>query len=205
MSYGVELDLENRDDGQLWQLFRDGGVVKAFEFLHSRHADALRSWLRFKVGLGAEDAADVAQDAWMRAYRNRHSFKPGKAAFSTWLHTIAKRLAYSLHNKRRRHGEEPLERAGEDGETYVLPEAQEQTNGLSPADIAVQNELRERTKEAVGHLSPSQKDATRMRIVEGATYEEIAAELDAPMGTVKSRICRGRRRLTKLLFGSEDE
>lgn len=201
MSYGVELDLENRDDGQLWKLFRDGGVVKAFELLHSRHADALRSWLRFKVGLGAEDAADVAQDAWMKAHRNRHSFEPGKAAFSTWLHTIAKRLAYSLHNKRRRHGEEPLERAGDDGETYVLPEVQEQTNGLSPADIAVENELRERTAEAISCLSPSQKDATRMRLIEQKSYEEIAAELGVKMGTVKSRICRGRKKLAELLFG----
>jgi RNA polymerase sigma-70 factor (ECF subfamily) len=129
----------------------------------------------------AAEAQDVAQEAFLRAHRALRDFR-GEARLTTWLHAIASRLCLTRlgagERRLTRHGEEALGR---------LPDA-----GPGPDHAAEQGELQEALERAIAELPDERRIVVVLRDVEGLGYDEIAAALGVPIGTVRSRLHRAR-------------
>ncbi len=132
------------------------------------------------------DAEDVAQEAFLRAFRSIGSFR-GQSSFRTWLFQIALNAARTF--RRTREGRREDTRGGAmDFDTTPGPES------LERAVIT-----RDRVRHALAALPPDLREAVVLRDVNGLDYREIAEALEIPMGTVESRIFRGRARLKRAL------
>jgi RNA polymerase sigma-70 factor (ECF subfamily) len=148
------------------------------------------------------DACDVVQEVFLKVFRSIGSFR-GQSSLKTWIYRIAMNEAHN-HRRwfgRRRGHEIGLEDDQGDGMTYeqVLPDP-----GRSPFDITLDHETMRCIEEALSGLKPAFRDAVVLRDVEGLAYEEIAEILEISLGTVKSRILRGREALREKLAGRLD-
>jgi len=161
---------------------RDGDR-DAFADLVWRHQDAVYT-LAIRL-VGPDLAADVAQEALIRAWRALPRFR-GDAAFSTWLHRITVNTAWTLRKRSARHETQPLDRD--------LP-----AEGPGPERAGELAETREALKRAIGRLSDGQRAVLVLRDVHGWTTAETAHELGITETTVKVRLHRARRRLAALL------
>ena len=146
-----------------------------------------------------EDAEEVTQDTFRRAYENIGAFR-WEASFSTWLFQIGSNLARNKYwyRKRRGHGrdislEYPL---SEDGFSLedILPDSQ-----ADPADRLRWNEFQQSVETHLGSLPESHREIMELRLIDDLSYEEIGRELSIPMGTVKSRIARARQHLSRTI------
>lgn len=142
----------------------------------------------------AADAEDVAQEAFLRAYRGLKGFRGG-SSFKTWLYQIAANAART-HAARRRDRPEQAS-----GDPSVTPESFGQpTTG---EDVEAEVVRRDRVDRALQALPEDLRIAVILRDVQGLDYGEIAQVLDVPLGTVESRIFRGRARLRALIVESD--
>ncbi len=162
-----------------------GGDGRAFEALAQRNETGLYRHVLRIVG-GSSDAEDVVQEAFISAWRSVASFQGG--SFRAWLFRIATNRAIDLIRARRRRGELPLE-PPEDAEVEWAEPAAE---GPDPAEMAGQSEAMGLVEEALRALPAEQRAALLLRDVEGFDYGEIARITAVEIGTVKSRIHRGR-------------
>lgn len=161
------------------------GDDHAFEALVIHYQDAM---VRFMHRLGAgNDAADLAQETFVRLYKARLNYKP-VAKFSTFLYTIARRVHIDYQ---RRCAARPIEWIELDRAIAIEDEA------TLANDIALDIE------EALVRLSARLREVIVLRILEGFTTDEVAAILDIPPGTVKSRLHLGFRELRKHLEAYE--
>lgn len=169
------------------------GDTEAFEILVEKYKrKAFR--LAFQVLRDQEEALDVAQEAFVRAFRALPRFK-GDSAFYTWLFRITMNLA--LDRRRQRAA-----RARSLGAEDVPPEEWERTTASTdpgPAEVATGAERRERIARALGSLSEHHRSIIILSDIEGLAYREIADVLGIPMGTVMSRLHHARRRLREAL------
>ncbi|MBO0698954.1 MAG: sigma-70 family RNA polymerase sigma factor [Zavarzinella sp.] len=160
-----------------------------------RHQDRLFNAV-LRVVDQPEDAADVVQDAFLNAYQSLNSFK-GDSEFFTWLYRIAFNAAISLRRKRKAV-------LSIDG----LPDSKA-ADPVDPSEYTRPGTALERSEEdaqllsALTKLSPEHKAVLVLKDLEGQRYEEIAAILDVPIGTVRSRLHRARLELRDLLHGEE--
>ena len=143
-----------------------------------------------------EDAADLAQEAFVRAWQGLASFQ-GESSFSTWLYRLATNVCIDhLRRQKRREGVErpaPLE----DGEgTPIEPADWSQ----EPHRRLEQQERSLALERALAQLPEHQRRPLMLRELSGLSYQEIGAALDLDLGTVKSRIARGRLGLRKILL-----
>ncbi|WP_373291335.1 sigma-70 family RNA polymerase sigma factor [Deinococcus knuensis] len=150
---------------------------RAFEVLVTRHAPAVHRLAALNVGPGAAD--EVVQDVFVAVHRGLRGFR-GDAQFSTWLHRITLNACTRALGRRL---DVPLEDAPEPASAQNLTRAAEVT------------QLREQLSAALRTLPPEQREAVTLREVSGLEYAEIAALTGAELGTVKSRIGRGRAAL----------
>jgi RNA polymerase sigma-70 factor (ECF subfamily) len=171
------------DDAQLARRAA-AGSVDAFARLAARHQVGVIHYLRQLAGRGGRtDADDVAQEAFLRAWRAIDRYDP-RWAFSTWLFTIARRtwLNHARAERRRRVRE-----------TATAPQA---FTAADPCQTALAVERATRLWErAAAELSERQFTALWLRYVEDQSVAEIAAVLEEPAATVKVILFRGRRRL----------
>jgi RNA polymerase sigma-70 factor (ECF subfamily) len=145
------------------------------------------------------DALDLTQSAFLRALEALHTFKE-KASFYTWIFRIAVNLTISQGRRRKHAPRISLDRAaGEDTPAVQLP-----GNEPAAANGAEQGELRERLADALDRLDADFRIAVVLKDIEELDYATIAEILDVPVGTVKSRIHRGRMMLRELLEGEYD-
>lgn len=141
------------------------------------------------------DAEDLVQDTYLKAFRSADQFQPG-TNLRAWLFTI---LHNTFLNRRRRAARDPVS---------VEPEEIERADaGLSPAslnpeELLLRDTLDADLQAALGALPEAFRQAVWLRDVEEFTYAEIAAMLGIPLGTVMSRISRGRRLLYEKLTGA---
>jgi RNA polymerase sigma-70 factor (ECF subfamily) len=156
----------------------------AFEQLVERHQHKLYT-LAARVLGSQDDAADAVQDAFIRAWLALPSFRHG-ARFSTWLYRICLNAA---HDQRSKRPHMPLEDAAEPAD---------------PRDEFVAHELSGALQQALGELDDDYRVAVILYDVLGCSYAEIAELTEVAEGTVKSRIFRGRTRLSELLGTSVD-
>lgn len=143
--------------------------------------------------MGSEaDAADMAQEALIKIYRSVKGFK-GEASFSSWVYRLTVNTCLDGLRKRKR-APISLEYAMESG----MP--MEDIAGDAPEAHALSVERREDIQKAIQMLSDEHRAVVVMRDITGLSYEEIAESIHVSIGTVKSRISRGRQRLKELLF-----
>jgi RNA polymerase sigma-70 factor (ECF subfamily) len=141
------------------------------------------------------EAEDIAQEAFIKAYRALPSFR-GDSAFYTWLYRIAINTAKnSLVSGRRRLVDYDLDMQDpEDYRGQVLLKDSD-----TPEAMLLTDEIRQTVQEAMEQLPEDLREAIMLRELEGLSYEEIAAAMDCPVGTVRSRIFRAREAIDKRL------
>lgn len=146
------------------------------------------------------DAADVVQEVFLKVFRNVTSFR-GESSMKTWMYRIAVNEARNHRRWFSRHRRQEVNLDPEDtsdGLSYRnwLPDP-----GRSPFEVALDHETRSLIEAALADVNPKFRAALVLREVEGMSYEEIAEILEISLGTVKSRILRGRDALKKNLAG----
>lgn len=170
-----------------------GGSLKAFEELVLLYQDRVFTHC-FHLANNNYDAQDLAQDVFVQAFRNIRSFRQ-EADFGTWLHRIAINLWINWCRKHKKvlvlSLDEPL-MLGDQELNRELAAGQD-----SPLEILERTELNEQVRQALNRLHPEYKAVLVLREMEGYSYEEISSLLGCSLGTVKSRINRGRKALLK--------
>jgi RNA polymerase sigma-70 factor, ECF subfamily len=191
-------EMDRLTDEELMLRFQKDDMV-AFDLLVSRYKDPLMNFIYRFIG-DTDDAADILQETFLRLYRKKHLYET-IARFSTWIYTIAGNLAKSELRKPHRRLGMPMYRRDEDNEDQDIPFPD--TNPLPDrtADGAVKAEL---IQAAMMRINPDFREAVILRDIQDLEYEEISSILGLPLGTVKSRINRGRAQLQELLKDIHD-
>jgi RNA polymerase sigma-70 factor (ECF subfamily) len=148
------------------------------------------------------DASDVVQEVFLKIFRNVGSFR-GDSTLRTWVYRIA---VNESHNRRRwlfrhRRGETGIEESYDDSDVRERPLMDE---GETPFDFTVNREAQILLEEGLEAINPVFRAALVLREMEDLSYEEIAAVLEVSIGTVKSRILRGRDALRRYLANRLD-
>jgi RNA polymerase sigma-70 factor (ECF subfamily) len=171
------------------------GDLFSFDELMRRYERKVYS-LAFHMLGNPEDAADLAQEAFLKVYRALPAFR-GEALFSTWLFRIVTNSCLDGRRRTRRHPPViSLSRPPGTGESEAPAELPD--NSGDPLESYLQTEMQEEIQKLLGQLPPPQRLVLVMRDLEGYSYEEIAAALNISLGTVKSRLNRARLRLRDL-------
>ena len=170
-----------------------------FEAQMLPHLDALyRSALSMTRNPG--DAEDLVQDTFLRAYQFREQFKGGTNA-RAWLFRILTNLFINSYRKRSREPERVSYDEMEDFYLYNrLASAEAAGTGGSPEDEIVQKVQVEAIQEAIERLPDEYRETVILADLNQFSYQEIAEMLDIPIGTVRSRLSRGRRLVQKALW-----
>ncbi len=167
------------------------GDRTAFDEVYSQFAEMVWN-VALRLTGDPDRAADLSQEVFLRIYRHLGSFR-GRSALRTWVYRI------TLNHCRGRlsgGGRWSFRRLFEEGEETAepLPDL-----GRDPEDLAVASDDSRRVGEALARLPVEFRAAVVLRDIEGLAYEEISEALSVPIGTVRSRIARGRERLRDLL------
>ena len=144
----------------------------------------------------ADDAYEIAQEAFLGAWKGMRFFR-GDSSFSTWIYRLTSNAAIDFLRRQRRQG--GGDNVSLDDEDTFLEVAD---TAPSPHQRAEGMELRQALAKGLLSLSAEHRQVLLLRELQGLTYEEIAASLDLDLGTVKSRIARGREKLRKYLVNS---
>ena len=172
------------------------GDWRAYNELVGRHQDRIFTLIYRYLGHW-EDAGDVCQEVFLKAFRALPEFR-GEAAFGTWLHRIAVNALISWRRKRQAQPAMPLDnRASGDGGDDQRPDPPDNSPG--PAQVADSKEREAIIQRAISGLDEEQRIVVVLRDVQGRDYEEIANILGCPRGTVKSRLHRARLLLREKL------
>ena len=180
-------------DEDLIEQFK-ASTVEAFNILVDRYSERLMHYL-YGFLSDRELCEDLLQETFLRLYRHRHSYQP-IATFSTWLYTIAGNLARSEYRKRKRRRMYSIQLVNRDNEEYELAIPDE---SFSP-DRRTESTLQDKyIQKALDQIPPDFREVVVLRDIQQLSYDEIAEITGLPMGTVKSRINRGRTKLQVLL------
>lgn len=163
------------------------GDKRAFDILVLKYQNKIIQ-LAYRYVHDREEAMDVAQEAFIKAYRSLGSFR-GESAFFTWIYRIAINTAKNhLVASGRRPPNSDLD--AQEAEQY------EGASGLreydTPEHVLLRDELQETIASAINELPDDLRTAITLRELEGLSYEEIAQTMECPIGTVRSRIFRAR-------------
>jgi RNA polymerase sigma-70 factor (ECF subfamily) len=147
----------------------------------------------------AESAADAAQDAFLSAFRNLRSFRGG--SFRSWMLRIATNTCYDALRARKRRPAVSLDIETEDEEDSAPLQIADTAE--SPDDFALRRELAVAIRQGLAVLPDEQRIVLILSDIQGLAYEEIAQITNSNLGTVKSRLSRGRARLRDVLKAGE--
>ncbi len=187
--------LENLGDDELVRRTLDGNT-SAFGVLVERYQSRVIA-LCARITGDYTEGADLAQDAFMRAYGALDSYEQGKNFFA-WLYRIAVNVALNYRNRR-----PPSPLPGEAGETALHELADPE---LTPEQRAERADLARHVQAAIAQLPPDYAATLALRYIADLDYEQIAATLRIPVGTVKARLFRAKAMLKPLLeplYGEE--
>lgn len=160
--------------------------------------------LAYRLTGNAADAEDLVQDAFLRAYRFFDRYDRSMP-FMNWFSRIMINLYIDEYRRHKRLKtvslDEPLQTEdGEEGATLDIPDP-----GLSPLEIALDQEYVDAINEGLQHLAPDFRTAVILADIQGHSYEEIAEMMGTSIGTVRSRIHRGRKQLRDYLMKRHPE
>jgi len=177
------------------------GSQQAYEELVARFQQPVYS-LVYRLMADRGDAYDVVQDVFLKVFRNIGTFR-SESSLKTWIYRIAVNEAHNYRRwfHRHRRQEVVLEGESDGGKNFgdTVPD-----RGRSPYDYALDGEKRILIGEALARINPMFRAAVVLRDMEDLSYEEIADILGVSLGTVKSRITRGREALRRQLEGRLD-
>ena len=166
------------------------GDSNAFEPLVLAHQKNVYN-LALKMLGNEDDAFDVSQDAFLRAYNSLASFR-GDSRFSVWLYRLTSNLCLDRLRARKRRNTTSLTVGDEEDEGAELEIPDERPQ---PEEEVLRKEMREAVRLGMEKLPDSDRQILTLRAVGGLSYEEIASALDLELGTVKSRLSRARKKL----------
>jgi RNA polymerase sigma-70 factor, ECF subfamily len=177
------------------------GSREAFDELVRRHQAAIVSLAR-ALTHGSADAEDIAQEVFVRAWRSLKGFR-GESAFRTWLHRVAVNVIHSHHGRLARIRRvmqfgTPASTASE-ADAALVGDLDPIERAADSVDVENEMVMRDAIDKALGSLPEELRVAVTLRDIQGLDYREIATVLAVPLGTVESRIFRGRQRLQPLL------
>lgn len=182
--------MEDSDDSLMVRVKR--GDHGAFRMLAERYRARVFRFI-YKMLHDEEVAEDLAQETFLRVFKRANTYKPG-SNFSIWLYTIAKNLTF---NRVRDEKRQPLGLAEQVDQRYW--DMATTDAGPDPLEMSQREEIRRTVNQGLAQLPPKFKAAVILRDIEGFEYEQIAKILRCPLGTVKSRVNRGRLRLRDLI------
>jgi RNA polymerase sigma-70 factor, ECF subfamily len=193
----LALDLRNLPDADVAALAKEGREP-AFRELVRRYERPVFS-LIFRMVRDRELAEDLAQDTFIKVLNNIDRYRP-EFKLSSWLFKIANNVTIDHLRKRQ------LATVSLDGSPHAQTAAEAQATSLdveskgeSALEAIESRELGSAIERAIGKLRPEYRSCILLRHVEGRSYEEIAATLDLPLGTVKTYIHRARHELREAL------
>ncbi len=165
---------------------RDSRDRAAFGQLFDYFAPRLKGFV-MRSGVGAAQAEEIVQDVMLTVWRKASMFDPHRAQASAWIYQIARNRQIDIIRKEHR----------------PIPDELAQDPGSEPdaSQILAFDQEAEQLKTAIDQLGPDQKDMIEKAYLGGLTHQEISAQTGLPLGTVKSRIRLGLRRLRKELEG----
>ena len=187
----------SREDDAFLAALRSGETA-AFETLVERYSSDIYALL-YRLTSDPDEASDLTQDTFLRALRSVKGFR-GDASLKTWLFRIAineSRNRFRWWKRRRRDVTVSLDVAMGDTERTLHDTLADHSE--SPEDSASRHEREARLAEALSQLKDIYREAVVLCDIEGLSYEETAATLGINLGTVKSRISRGRQELRERL------
>lgn len=199
MSENLKLaQLKELEDESLIQMTL-AGVQRAYDELVKRHSRRLHSMLMQMLN-SETDAYDIAQEAFVKAYRSLQSFN-GNSAFYTWLYTIALNEARNFIRKENKRRKSSIsidnDVNGDPKEKNVeLADSSREADPLRNANVG---DLKTRLKYALSQLSPEHREVVQLCDIACMNYSEVASMLKIPEGTLRSRLHYAHRYLQSLL------
>jgi RNA polymerase sigma-70 factor (ECF subfamily) len=180
------------------------GSEQAFALLIAQYSHPVYSLIARNLRDPA-DAADVTQEVFVKVFRNISGFC-GDSSLRTWIYRIALHEASNQRRWWNRHKRQETtidaQQENEEGEIFSLADALATTDA-SPYDCAARSEIQQRVATALSELPQAFREVVVLREIEGCGYEEIAEILQVNLGTVKSRLTRGRAALREALVRSQ--
>lgn len=167
------------------------GDLTAFEELILKHEKIVYN-VALRMMNHSEDAKDISQEVFLKAYRNIANFDE-RSAFSTWLYRITTNTCIDEMRKRKGKQSYSLEEELENEDGTMQRQIADE--GDTPEESLLREERKSEILQALENLSAEHKAAVVLRDVKGLSYEEISEILDLSLGTVKSRISRARNQL----------
>jgi len=174
-------------DEDLIEQFQNGDLY-AFDLIVKRYKNQLLNFI-FRFLGNVEESEDLVQETFLRVYRNRTAYKK-VAKFSTWIYTIAGNLAKTELRKRKRRRFFSISELGYNEKDYDISD--EAYNPERDVDGIMKDDI---IQKQISALSPKFREVILLRDVQQLSYEEISKIVDIPLGTVKSRVNRGRLKL----------
>jgi len=182
------------DEGELVRSSRKGDLAAFNTLVQVYQRQVYNLCLRM---LGSAAAEDAAQEAFITAYRRLDSFRGG--SFRAWLLRIAANICCDELRRRRRRPAASLEAALEAGSPADVP-----SYLAGPEEEALRRELARHLQQGLATVPAEQRLAIILRDIHGLSYEELAEALSCSLGTVKSRIARGRARMREYLMARRE-
>ena len=166
------------------------GDNDAFEYLFNRYRDAIHRLFVQRLG-GVNDADDLLQETFIKVYINLHRYS-ADYTFGQWVYTIARNTFIDF--VRRRQDDLPID------ERFAAPAS----NAPTPEESVINLQQRSQIEHYLEHLAPRYRQLILMRFFEEYSYEEIAAKLSLPLGTVKTQIHRAREQMCRLIAQGDE-
>ncbi|PCE32765.1 sigma-70 family RNA polymerase sigma factor [Burkholderia ubonensis] len=171
--------------------------VRRFDALMSPHMHAAYNVARW-LARNDQDAQDIVQEAYVRAFRFIDRFDGDDAR--AWLLSIVRNVFFTWYRQNRRRTAESLSLDDDDAAPVLSDEG-----CLSPETLLMRAQDRRQVVKALESLSVEHREVVVLREIEGLSYKEIASIVGVPIGTVMSRLGRGRRQLAAILVNMGQE
>lgn len=176
------------EDRRLVELVLEGDDA-AFEYLFNRYRDAIRRLFVQRLG-GANDADDLLQETFIKVYINLYRYSPDYT-FGQWVYTIARNTFIDF--VRRRQDDLSID------ERFSAPAS----NNPTPEESVINLQRRSQIEQYLELLAPRYRRLIVLRFFDEYSYEEIAAKLSLPLGTVKTQIHRAREQMCRMISEGE--
>jgi RNA polymerase sigma-70 factor (ECF subfamily) len=184
------------DEASLVSQARAGNMASV-EKLILKYQDRVYNTI-FKICGNEADAAELSQDAFVRAIEGLKNFK-GESSFYTWLFRIAVNLTLNFCKKNAKLSFQSLQEQIDEDTNRQLKDYLIDKSAAEPSELAAKKEVHSLISKAIEKLEPQQRTVVILRDIEQMSYNEIAETLEMEIGTVKSRIARGRKNLREIL------
>ena len=200
MEIAAHLTEKAQHDYVLVQKARDHGDQHAYAELLNKYRDSLY-FMMLKMTSNATDADDLTIEAFGRAFKNLKQYTPD-FAFSTWLFKIAANNCIDFLRKNKRI--QFADNFFDDDNEYTDAPSNIPSDGLDPEEKIIEKQKIQLMHEVVEKLKPHYRHLIELRYFKEWSYEEIATDLDLPLGTVKAQLFRAREFLYQILRTSQE-